>query len=232
MDLLLHLLEKNEVDIYDIPIADITQQYLEYMDQAEESDLELTSEFLLMACTLLAIKAKMLLPRNKPIPEDMLEIDPRAELVEKLIEYRIYRDMAENFKEREHIQSRIFYREIKEDDLIKQFPITNPLANVTLTDLIGAYSKVLRKIDKRKEVFSISREEITIKDKMDSILNKLHRAPAGLVFERLFYSAADRKELIITFLALLELSRKGTIIIRQSSLFADILIFLKEKKGD
>ncbi|MDX9872606.1 MAG: segregation/condensation protein A [Clostridia bacterium] len=231
MDLLLHLLDKNEVDIYDIPIALISSQYIEYLSMAEEIDLELTSEFLLMACTLLSIKARMLLPKRRPEGEEILEDDPRMELVQKIIEYKLYKDIAGDFRERELNQSKLFCREIDEAGLLKQFPPANPLGNVAIADLLAAYGKVLRKIERRREVMSIAREEITLQDKIDEIIYALAQNPGGLSFHKLFTGLTQRSEVIVTFLALLELSRRGLILLRQNKLFGDILIYFKDFKG-
>jgi segregation and condensation protein A len=230
MDLLLHLLDKNEVDIYDIPIALITKQYLEYLSRVDEIDLELTSEFLIMACTLLAIKAKMLLPKHKPAVDDKYEEDPRMELVEKLLEYKLFKEMAGSFKERELAQSKLFCREVDEASLFKQFPPVNPLGSVELSDLIAAYGKILRKIEKRREVVSITREEVTIQERIDSILYSLQENSAGMSFYQLFSGMTERSEIIMTFLALLELSRRGIVFLRQNTLFGDILVFLRDNE--
>lgn len=231
MDLLLHLLDKNEVDIYDIPIALITQQYLEYLSLAGELDLELTSEFLLMACTLLAIKAKMLLPKHKASDAEEDSEDPRMELVEKIIEYKLFKEMAVELKERELNQSKLFCREIDEASLLKKYPPSNPLGSVVLADLLAAYSKVLKKVERRNEVVSISREDITIQEKIDFVLYKLCENQAGISFTQLFSDLYNRAEIIMTFLALLELTRRSIVFLRQNSLFGDIFIFLKDSKG-
>jgi len=231
LDLLLHLIEKNEVDIYDIPIALITQQYLDYLQLAGEIDLELTSEFLLMACTLLAIKARMLLPKHISSKDEEDEGDPRQELVEKILEYKLYKEKAGEFRRMENEQSRVFWREIDEDRLLKEFPPSNPLGAVSLEDLLMAYNQILRKIEKKREVISITREEITVQEKIAEILERLRKKPSGLSFNRLFGSAANREEVIVTFLALLELARRKHIILRQNRLFSDIRIYLKDTEG-
>ncbi|MCR4442903.1 MAG: segregation/condensation protein A [Peptococcaceae bacterium] len=232
LDLLLHLIEKNEVDIYNIPIALIVQQYLEYLALAREVDLELTSEFLLMVCTLLAIKARMLLPRHAASSEEEEEEeDPRRELVEKLLEYKIYKEVAGEFREKEILWSKVFWREIDEAKLLKEFPPLNPLGTVTMADLFTAYNHVLRKYEKKREVVSITRDEITVREKIEYILNRLYKKPSGLSFKSLFSGMSSRSEVIVTFLALLELARRGTVMLRQAHLFSDILIFLNESKG-
>lgn len=232
LDLLLHLIEKNEVDIYDIPIALITEQYLEYLALSEKIDLELTSEFLLMACTLLSIKARMLLPASVCTDDEDMVDDPRSELVQKILEYKLYKEMAEEFKERETAQNKVFWRQVDEAALLKQFPPANPLGTVSTQDLIKVYSHILRKIEKKKEVYSITREEITIQEKIEYILAVLTEKSAGMSFYRLFSGLTTRGEVIVTFLALLELSRRGILLLRQSHLFGDILIFLKNPKEE
>lgn len=232
MDLLLHLIEENEVEISDIPIALITQQYLDYLALAEELDLELTSEFLLMACTLLSIKAKLLLPKPPKISaEEEDEIDPRQELVDKLLEYKLYKEKAQVFKSMETKQARVFTREVDEVKLLKEFPPTNPLGTVTLQDLITVYNQVLVRWDKRMEVISIPRTEVTVKDRIAQIYAQLEKKPEGLSFYGLLSESVNKVEIIINFLALLEMCRMSLVILRQAKLFADIEIFLKQEGG-
>ena len=149
MDLLLDLIEENEIDIYNIPIAQITQQYLDYINLAGKLDLELTSEFLIMACTLLSIKAKMLLP--KPVVETVneeQEIDPREELVQKLLEYKEYKEKAKLFEELEERQAQYYWREIDDVELLKKFPPSNPIGDVKWEDLVSVFNKVLERAEK------------------------------------------------------------------------------------
>jgi segregation and condensation protein A len=226
LDLLLHLLDKNEVDICNIPIALITQQYLEYLSYAQEVDLELTSEFLLMACTLLAIKARMLLPKTKAQQPEEEEEDPRQELVEKLIQYKLYKESAQLFKDLESQQGKKFFREIDELQLLRMFPPPNPVGDVSVLDLFSVYQHVLRKLEKKGEYLSVSREKVTIRQKIEVIMQELRKKPHGLSFAKLLEAAADRAEIIVVFLAILELARQGVITLMQAGLFADIQIFL------
>lgn len=232
MDLLLHLIEKNEVDIYNIPVALITQQYLDYLAAAQEVDLEVTSEFLLMACTLLALKARMLLPRPVVLPAGEEEEDPRQELVEKLLEYKTFKEKAHLLKELEMEQSRIYWRKVDEVVLLKQFPPRNPLGTVTMEDLWKTYVKVLKRVEKKREVLSITREGITIQERMVQVLEQLAQKPYGLSFLQLLEeSVLSRERIIVTFLAILELTRQGLIRLRQSQPFSEITIFLQEVEG-
>jgi segregation and condensation protein A len=138
--------------------------------------------------------------------------------------------MAGSFKERELAQSKLFCREVDEASLFKQFPPVNPLGSVELSDLIAAYGKILRKIEKRREVVSITREEVTIQERIDSILYSLQENSAGMSFYQLFSGMTERSEIIMTFLALLELSRRGIVFLRQNTLFGDILVFLRDNE--
>lgn len=229
LDLLLHLIEENEIDIYNIPIALITQQYLDYLNMAGKMDLELTSEFLVMACTLLSIKAKMLLP--KPVPEapnDEQELDPREELVQRLLEYKEYKERAKTFQELEERQSRCFWREIDDAQLLKKFPPANPIGTATREDLVAVFSKILEKVKKREQTVSLSREEITVQDKIEYIISTLQQKPRGLSFYQLISTTESKEEIIVTFLALLELIKLGKIFVRQKSLFEDIYIFMTQ----
>lgn len=231
LDLLIHLIEKSEVDIYDIPIAVITQQYMEYLDVAGELDLELTSEFIVMACTLLNIKAKMLLPKPKIVNEEGEDTDPRQELVEKLLEYKEYKKKASSFKELEEIQGRFYWRQIDEVQLLKEFPPPNPIGNMSLEDLLEAFQHVLTKLELENETVLISREEVSLQDRISYISCRLKEKPQGLAFSDLFEKNISKEKVVVTFLAVLELTRRGVIMIRQHYLFSDILMFAREPEG-
>lgn len=233
LDLLLSLIEDNEIDIYNIPIAQITQQYLDYLELAGKIDLELTSEFLVMACTLLSIKAQMLLP--KPVveaTEEMQEPDPREELVQKLLEYKEYKEKARCFHELEERQSKYFWREIDDAQLLKEFPPPNPIGNVSWEDLVAVFTKVLERAEKREQTLSLNRDRITVKEKIDYIIAMLNDKSRGLSFYQLIADTVSKEEIIVTFLALLELIKLGKIFVRQKGLFKDIYLFLhKTEEG-
>lgn len=230
--LLMHLIEKNEVDIYDIPIAVITEQYLEYLDMAGEIDLELTSEFLVMACTLLTIKAKMLLPKPKIANEEVEEVDPRQELIDKLLEYKEYKEKASSLKDLEEGQGKVYWRQIDEVQLLKEFPPPNPIGNVTLEDLLEAFQNVLTRLEVENETVSITREEVSLQDRISYIQTRLREKPRGLAFSDLFEKKISREKVVVTFLAVLELTRRGVIMVRQHCLFADIIIFSRDPEGE
>jgi segregation and condensation protein A len=226
-DLLFHLIEKNEVDIYDIPIAEITHQYLAYLEEMQNLDLEIASEFLVMAATLLAIKAKMLLPKP-PKPEeedDSEERDPRDELVARLLEYKKYKLAAEYLHQREEKQSKVYFRPNEEEFFISLFSDKNPLEGVQIEDLKAALVQVLSKKFDLEPVQEIPRDEITIKKKMEEISSVLQKNPQGISFFALFSLPASKVEVVVQFLALLELMRMQKVKVSQPSPYGDILIF-------
>jgi segregation and condensation protein A len=227
MDLLLHLIDVNEMDIYQIPIAEITRQYLTYIHQAEEMDLELTSEFMVMACTLLAIKARMLLPKRKQEEEEAEpETDPREELVQRLVEYRVYREKALELKEKEGRQAKIYFRDPDEARWLKLFPPANPIGDLTAEDLTNSFVRLWRIWQNRERVVEYYRDEITIGDQMIYIMEVLYDRPEGVAFLDLMDASFNRERLAAAFLATLELARRGLISLRQTQLFGDIFLCL------
>ncbi len=224
LDLLLHLIKKNQVDIQDIPIAAITKQYMDYLDTMRELDLELTSEFLVMAATLLAIKAKTLLP--KPAldeePEDE-EVDPRQELVQRLLEYKKYKEAAQFLKERQQIHGKIYTKQNNIEMYQALFRRSQPLAGVDFYCLIDALQQVLKRAEKVQPPV-VRAEEIKIEDQMAHVLRRLVRHPHGLPFNAAFARQASRAEVVVTFLAILELFHLGQIQLIQKEQFAEILI--------
>ncbi|WP_227766111.1 segregation and condensation protein A [Zhaonella formicivorans] len=228
LDLLLHLIQKQKLDIYDIPIAQITEQYLAYLSAMQQLDLEVASEFLVMAATLLAIKAKMLLPRKAAEPEEAGEEpeDPREELVQRLVEYQKFKEAASLLKNKEVRQAQVFFRPLDQEILEKALKQINPLENVHLNDLLGALQKVLAEAP-QEETHEISKEEITIVDKMDYISKLLEREQGGVIFQNLFPPGTSRLEIVITFLALLELIRLQKAAVNQSSSYGPLWIYPK-----
>lgn len=227
-DLLFHLIEKNEVDIYDIPIAKITQQYLEYITAMQKLDLELASEFLVMAATLLSIKARMLLP--KPPKEEAAEdeefgMDPRDELVERLLEYKQFKQMAEYLKEREECQEKVYTRPNEEDMFVHLFSEENPVEGISLDSLLGALQEVLDRAAEVELSGEIARDEVSMRDKMKEIMHRLFLKPKGIAFRDLFRMKATRVEVVVTFIALLELIKLGKIRVYQSKNFGEIMIY-------
>ncbi len=222
LDLLLHLIEKNKVDIYDIPIALITEQYLEAVHALPEKDLEEMSEFLLMAATLLDIKAKMLLPREEEAPE---EEDPRAELVARLLEYKKYKLLSAELQQMEEGSDRLVFR--KQDlpqEVAKYKPpvdLEGLLAGETAEKLKRIFDEIMkRQSDRTDEIHShfgeIEREAVQIGDRLDFVREKIHR-PGRHSFRSLLGASASRLEIVITFLAILELIKTGDIRLTEDS---------------
>ena len=216
LDLLLHLIRKNDLDIKDIPIAQITHEYLQYLDLMKDLNLELAGEFLVMASTLMQIKAQMLLPAPEALQEEGGP-DPRAELVNKLLEYQRYKEAAGVLSGYNEKAKDIYYRRVppafEKDDFLLQ---------ASVFDLLSAFKRVLEQVP--REVGQILREEITVEAKireiMDLMVNK-----ESLAFEDLFSSSRRRLDCIVTFLAILELIRTRQIVAMQSETFGHIRIF-------
>ncbi|CDF58183.1 segregation/condensation protein A [Thermobrachium celere] len=225
LDLLLHLIKKAEVDIYDIPIAEITEQYIQYLKAMEELNLDIASEFLVMAATLLEIKSKMLLPKKKSQDDEKEEDDPRKEIVEKLIEYKKYKEFAEKLKMIEE-QSIIFFKPPEIIDDIESKEVF--FKNITLENLMFAFKKVMEAYERRSNKKSlvdenISHDEFRIEDKMQYIIG-LIEIYKRIRFQRFFEEASCRLELIVTFLAMLELIKLKKIKVYQRENFDDIYI--------
>ena len=228
-DLLLHLIREEQVDIYDIPIARITDQYLEYLARMEEMDLDIASEFLVMAANLLAIKARMLLPR--PAAEDgEPEEDERSELVRDLLEYMRFKEAAVKMNRLHETSSRMIRRPNEQELYVNLFSAENPLSGKTLADLQTAFNSVLEKAAKKGTVLSIERERVTLRDKLEELFYLIGSHPKGLRFSAAFDSCASRMELVVTFLALLELIRQRVIRVSQDSQFGEIYMFPGESK--
>lgn len=233
LDLLLHLIEKEEVDIYNIPIARITDQYMAYMEQLPEIELESASEFLVMAATLLAIKSRMLLPKPPVVDlglEEEEEADPREELMERLIEYRKYKMLAAELRDKELARSLVYSREPA--DLTPFLPETppNPLEGLVPADLMLVFRRVLSRAMKRNTVAKIRRDEISVKDRIGEVLHILRERKGKVLFSKLLDNdGRDRAQIVVTFLALLELMKNHLVTCYQHKLFDDIVI---ECKGE
>ncbi|KRQ86805.1 Segregation and condensation protein A [Caloramator mitchellensis] len=226
LDLLLHLIKKSKVDIYNIPIFEITEQYINYLKAMEELDLEIASEFIVMAATLLEIKSKMLLPKIKPENEEAADLDPRKELVEKLVEYKKYKEFANKLREK----SESYHIYFKQPEIIDDIDDNKDvlLKNITLENIMKAFNKVLNNYEKRfNQKFlipeNIDHDEYKIEDKMDEIL-KVVKLKKKMKFNDFFVSIKSNLEIIVIFLAMLELIKLRNIIAYQDSNFGDIII--------
>ena len=232
LDLLLHLIEKNKIDIFDIPIVEITEQYMDYVSRMETKDMDVMSDFLVMAATLLKIKSKMLLPA--PPTEEGEEEDPRAELVERLLQYKMYKYAASELKDLEFDGAKAFYKKESIPAEVKNFkPVVDPVAliseyDMNLEKLNEIFKSVMRKqVEKvdpiRSKFKNIEREEISLEAKMAEVREQV-RGLAGINFRTLLEMQASRSNIIVTFLAILELMKIGAIQIRQEEIFGEIII--------
>jgi len=216
LDLLLHLIKKNEVDIYDIPIAVITEQYLSYIDIIKSMNLDLAGEFLLMAATLVHIKSKMLLPIPEEADEEDEGIDPRAELVRRLIEYQQYKYAADDLMNLPLLGRDVFTRGANVpldglEETIEEGPL---LTDISLFDLLSAFKDILARAPKTYGV-DVTVDRFRIADKINHIMEVLGRDKSA-VFGELFVKDAVRGEIIVTFLALLELCKLTMVKINQT----------------
>lgn len=227
LDLLLHLIEKSEVDIYEVPIAQITHQYMTVLSSQAEWELEVASEFLVMAATLIAIKSRMLLPKPEKLEFEELKeasetFDPRQQLVERLLEYKRYKRIGEMLREKEADRSRLYVR--PPIDLTPYTPPQNPVEGFTADDLLKTFVQLLEEKQEEEQVATVVREEISVKDRMEEIVQLLEEKNF-LHFEELFQQRPKTKDhLITTFLALLELMKLHQIVCTQDSVFSEILI--------
>jgi segregation and condensation protein A len=217
LDLLLYLIKKDEVDIYDIRIERITEQYLEFMDAFKVLDLDVAGEFVVMAANLIYLKSRSLLPTEvRPPEEEAEEEDPRWELVRQLLEYKKFKDAAARLGKLEFEQSNMFSR------MAETVPVPErPLGDVSVFDLINAFNGILKRINQKEDLREIFEENYTVGDKIDLIL-KLMSAGVPLRFTELFAGAASRAEIVVTFLALLELIRLKQIKAVQEEAFGEI----------
>ena len=234
IDLLLHLIDQNKIDIYDIPIVVITEQYLDYIKQMETEDMNIMSEFLLMAATLLDIKCKMLLP--KEINEEGEEEDPRAELVQKLLEYKMYKYMSFELKDRQFNAEKYLYKRptIPKEVAQYQEPLDYEvlLGDMNLKKLHTIFKETIKrqgdKIDPVRSQFgNIEKDEVNLDEKMIYIENYI-KTHDQMSFRELLEKQHSKMEIIVTFLVVLEMMKMGTILISQDNLFGDIIITLKK----
>ena len=235
LDLLLHLIDKNKIDIYDIPIVVITEQYLDYIKQLETKDMNIMSEFLVMAATLLDIKCKMLLP--KEVNEEGEEEDPRAELVQKLLEYKMYKYMSFELRDRQVDAQRVLFKEKTLPKEVEDFrpPVdyTELLGDANLHKLQDLFKSVIRrqedKIDPVRSTFGkIEKDEIDMDSKIayiDGYLSEHKR----ISFRELLEKQHSKMEIIVTFLVVLEMMKIGKILIAQEEVFGDVIITINDQ---
>jgi segregation and condensation protein A len=221
LDLLLYLIKKDELDIYDIPIERITTQYMQYMDLMRMLDLNIAGEFIVMAATLMMIKSRMLLPpEERAALEEEEEDDPRWDLVRQLVEYKKFKDAAIHLEGLEERQSDVFGRGSDAATLGPAGDVS--LHDVSIFDLISAFNDVLKKV-KTEELKEIFGERYTVAEKIDAIMNMI-KTQDRISFSSLFINIGSRHEIVCTFLAVLELIRLKQIVAQQEKSFGDILI--------
>jgi segregation and condensation protein A len=218
LDLLLHLIKKNEVSITDIPIAVITEQYLATVELMQTLNLDMAGEFLVMAATLIHIKSRMLLPADDDEPDEEEGPDPRAELVRRLLEYQRYKDAAAQLEQREVLTRDVFVRSAAptEEAGPREF------REVSVFELLGALKRVIDRLPK-DIVHEVTLEKVTVREKMTLLLDTLH-AQSRVVFESLFAGVRSRLEIVVTFLAMLELVKIRAIRIFQDEPTGPIII--------
>jgi segregation and condensation protein A len=224
LDLLLDLIRKDQVNIYDIPIAQITSQYMEYMAKAAALDIELSSDFIYMAATLIHIKSKMLLPKDPELDAISPEADPRQELVERLVEHQKYKDAAEMLQ-----QKRLLEEAAWSNPQIRQFltdeEVLNPGLDVSLFDLVKTFQQVLERA-KSRPIYEVGKEDVNVPDMIRFLRDTLIRAPRNhaISVTELFETQRSQRAILCLFLAILELVKRQAIHLQQREAFADILV--------
>jgi segregation and condensation protein A len=234
LDLLLHLINRLEIDIYDIPVAQITGQYLEYIHAMNELKLDIASEFLVMAAELLAIKSKMLLPKHEEEldtddSEFDFEEDPREELVARLIEYRKFKEAANDLKSLEEERGLMFTKPPSDlSDFAKEIKPQKTDIHVSLYDMLAAFQKLLRRKKLQRPLATkIARQEISIETRMEEILTELKHSKSRRNFNELF-PFPHKEHIVVTFLAVLELIKRNEIDVEQEENFGEIFVAARE----
>lgn len=229
LDLLLHLIEKNKVNIYDIPIVEITDQYMEYVNQlGTVASMDILSEFLVMAATLIRIKSRMLLPKEEKEEEE----DPREELVRRLMEYKMFKYAAGELKDLEVNASRKYYREDSVPEEIRAYEdpvvVEEIVSDITLSQLHDVFRMVMRRkkdrVDTKRSRFgNVRKERYRVEDCMESIRGQI-RGMSRINFRTLLDIAPDRERVVVTFLAVLEMMKTGEILVTQEDNFGEIYL--------
>lgn len=232
LDLLLHLINRYEIDIYDIPMAQITEQYLRFIHAMQVLQLDVASEYLVMAATLLAIKSKMLLPKTEVdidlelgIDGELIEEDPREELMRRLLEYRKYKEAASQLKEYELDRSQLFTRPPGNLSAYIMDKKEAPISDVSIYDMLSAFQHLLKRKKLKEPKFTkVERQEIPIQQRMEEILEDLEKSGGKRNFYSLF-PIIERGHIVVTFLAVLELMKNKEIRCEQEKNFEDIFIY-------
>lgn len=230
LDLLLHLIKQYEIDIYDIPMAEITEQYMQYIHTMQQLELNLASEYLVMASTLVAIKSQMLLPKQEFADDsEEYEEDPREELMQRLIEYRKFKDAALQFKEKEKEANHTFTRPpvVFDDLFIEKKPTVQ--GDLTIYDMLGALGKMFERKKWNEPLDTkVQRAEISIEQRMGDVLKLVRESKDGIAFDALFPRPV-RSHIVVTFLALLELMKENQVYCKQADHFDTLYLYYMEE---
>jgi len=225
LDLLLTLIQQEKVDIYDIPIARMADQFVEAVRQMEFLDMEVTTEFLVLAAQLLLMKSRDLLPKPAKNEESLVEgEDPRQELVERLLAYRTFKQAAQVFEALETSSGRSYYREVDVDAILADVQPENPLKGIVFDDLWQAFCRVIERAEKGEEIRYVKPDEIAIDVMVADVLRRVLLHPKGIRFFQLM-RIGSRMEIVVSFLALLELLKSGKVRAEQPALLSDIMLF-------
>lgn len=225
LDLLLHLIKEQDIDIYDIKIEDITKQYLDYIRHMKELNLEIASEYLVMASELIEMKSKILLPKKKEKEDDDYEEDPRELLIERLLAYKRYKEVTSEFKDLELTRKMVFTRE--PDNLNRYVKEDENSEELGVADLIDAFNNLLKRKELDRPIATkITKKELSVTEKVNKIKNIL-RNKKKINFEDIF-EVSTKEEVIISFLSVLEMVKKDEILLTQEGNFKNIVISLKE----
>ncbi|KJR47604.1 Segregation and condensation protein A [Desulfosporosinus sp. I2] len=225
LDLLLTLIQQEKVDIYDIPIARIADQFVEAVRQLGSMDMEVTTEFLVLAAQLLYIKSRELLPKPPKMEQSEVgEEDLRQELVERLLAYRTFKQAAQLFERIETSSGRSYYREVDVEDLLSEVPPEDPLKGIVFDDLWQAFCRVIERAEKGEEIRHVKPDEISIERVLADVLRRVILHPKGMHFYQLIREGS-RMEMVVSFLALLELLKSGKVRAEQPSLLGSIMLF-------
>lgn len=230
LDVLLHLIKQSDIDIADISILEITQQYLNFIKEQEEMNLNIASEYLVMAATLIEMKSNILLPRKKHEETDEYEEDPREALIRRLIEYKRYKEMTKEFKELEEIRNTI-YTKVPED--LKQFKEEDVSyeGEVTLDDLLSAFQNFVNRKELEKPLATkVTKKELSVSKRSHEI-KKLLRSKKRVEFHELF-EVYNKEYVVVTFLSILDLAKKQELDIKQEDNFSKIYLMVKEGVQD
>ncbi|WP_080874330.1 segregation/condensation protein A [Oceanobacillus timonensis] len=235
LDLLLHLINQYEIDIYDIPVAQITQQYMDYIHTMQHLELNIASEYLVMASTLLAIKSQMLLPKQELEEEEMDDEaymeDPREELMHRLIEYRKYKEAAETLKEKEANEQHVYTRSPVVFDFKDVLPENTNAGNASIFDMVDALKKMMQRNQwKEPQDTVIQRMDIPIEKRMEEVLQQVKNSKTGVPFHTLFPDST-KSYIVSTFVAILELMKKREVYAMQEKAFEELYVYNMEESS-